>query len=198
MRTNRLCRVLALMLTFMATASVAGTGLQVDPDTVAWPRWKVRLHLGLVAPDLSAAEASVPRSARVLGDYYFSSTRLGNDSGVRLTSGVMVGPRDALFDPVSQPATLRQGLLTVSRTGAMAQNPDMAFDAVVARPYLGVGYSGGNLRAGWGFNADLGLAAQNPGAIRLGRILGGGQNLDDLLRELRLQPVLQLGVNYAF
>ena len=39
------------------------------------------------------------------------------------------------------------------------------------------------------------LIAQSPGGVlRLGR----GQSLDDVVRELRLEPVLQLGVSYSF
>jgi hypothetical protein len=29
-------------------------------------------------------------------------------------------------------------------------------------------------------------------------VMSGTQNLDDLVRELRLSPMLQLGVNYSF
>jgi hypothetical protein len=34
--------------------------------------------------------------------------------------------------------------------------------------------------------------------VRLGRVVGGSQSLDDLVRELRLSPVLQFGASYAF
>jgi hypothetical protein len=64
-------------------------------------------------------------------------------------------------------------------------------------PYLGIGYSGSSLRGGWGFSADLGVAAQNGGNQRLMRSLMS-QSLDDTLRELRFTPVLQLGVSYRF
>ena len=41
--------------------------------------------------------------------------------------------------------------------------------------------------------------ADGPGnALRLGRALGGGQSLDDAVRELRIAPLLQVGVSYAF
>jgi hypothetical protein len=41
--------------------------------------------------------------------------------------------------------------------------------------------------------------AQNPSnAGRLGRLFGSGQNLDDLVRDLRMTPMFQLGVSYAF
>jgi hypothetical protein len=66
-------------------------------------------------------------------------------------------------------------------------------------PYLGIGYTGLAGAGRFGFSADLGLLARSPSqAVRLGRMLGGAQNLDDAVRDLRLAPVLQLGVSYAF
>ena len=51
----------------------------------------------------------------------------------------------------------------------------------------------------WGFNADVGMAAQSLGAtVRLGRAFGGGLSMSDALRDLRLQPVVRLGVTYSF
>jgi len=32
----------------------------------------------------------------------------------------------------------------------------------------------------------------------VGRVLSGHQGVDELLRELRMAPMVQLGVNYAF
>jgi hypothetical protein len=43
------------------------------------------------------------------------------------------------------------------------------------------------------------MVVQSPGgALGLGRVIGGSQGADELVRELRLAPLLQLGVNYAF
>ena len=61
-------------------------------------------------------------------------------------------------------------------------------------PYLGVGYTGLKPHGGWRYNADLGLVAQSPGGMRL----IGTQSLDDTIRELRLAPLVQLGVSYSF
>ncbi|MBN8507319.1 MAG: hypothetical protein J0L57_01765, partial [Burkholderiales bacterium] len=66
-------------------------------------------------------------------------------------------------------------------------------------PYLGLGYSGQLVQTGWGFWADVGLVVQSPGsALGLGRVVSGSQGVDDLIRELRLSPMLQLGVSYSF
>jgi hypothetical protein len=80
--------------------------------------------------------------------------------------------------------------------GAALGLGDPTADTTLTWPYLGVGYSGSSMRYGLNFSADLGLAAQNPGAIRFGRV--GTSGLDDFARELRLMPVIQLGVSYRF
>jgi len=63
-------------------------------------------------------------------------------------------------------------------------------------PYIGVGWSGSSARGGWGLSADFGFAGRSSGSG--GLRISGHQSLDDLLRELRLSPMLQLGVSYAF
>ena len=35
-------------------------------------------------------------------------------------------------------------------------------------------------------------------ALGMGRVLSGSQSAEDLMRELRMSPMLQLGVNYSF
>ena len=77
--------------------------------------------------------------------------------------------------------------------------PDTSPDSSGAVPYLGVGYTGLSGKAGWGFSADLGVMALNPGsAANLGRVFGNVQNLDDVLRDMRLSPLVQVGVSYSF
>jgi hypothetical protein len=66
-------------------------------------------------------------------------------------------------------------------------------------PYLGIGYTGLSLKNGWGVTADFGMALENPGsAARAGRALFGNQGFDQALRDLRLSPMLQVGVSYSF
>jgi len=64
-------------------------------------------------------------------------------------------------------------------------------------PYVGVGFTGAWPRHGWGFTADVGLGSRGNG-LSLNPAGNDGGGLDDVLRELRLSPVLQLGVTYAF
>jgi hypothetical protein len=59
-------------------------------------------------------------------------------------------------------------------------------------PYLGLGFSAAPWRNRLAISADLGLVADR------GSALFGNQGLEGTLRELRLSPVLQLGVRYAF
>jgi hypothetical protein len=34
--------------------------------------------------------------------------------------------------------------------------------------------------------------------VRFGRVFNGSQSLDDVVRDMRLAPVVQLGVSYSF
>ncbi len=168
-------------------------------------RWQGRLSLGTAsAPWRLGADNPAPTlsSASLMGDYYFSRWLTGPQSlgGFRATSGLIFGPRSLLgtgqpgFAPGS---TFSIGTRAISRAVAPYAG-DPAGDSATL-PYLGFGYTGLSLRNGWSFSADLGLVAQNAnGAARLGRGLYGGQSLDDAVRDLRMTPLLQLGVSYSF
>jgi hypothetical protein len=188
-------------LAVTSAAAADGRGLVVDPDRLPWPSLQARLHLSTepLLPSSSSIESAVsrPRSAALFGDYYVSRPFLGNSGGMRLTSGLVTGPRGAVFGPgqTTPPGTF--GISAVSRGHAGATAADVNGDGNQTLPYLGIGYSGSSLRGGWGFSADLGVAAQNGGNQRLMRSLMS-QSLDDTLRELRFTPVLQLGVSYRF
>jgi hypothetical protein len=195
--------------TLIATAALApwfvyAEGLKAPADNLPWARWQARLAVGTVTPawrsslDLHEQAVSGIGSASLMGDYYFSRSFAtgGIASGFRATSGLIVGPRSALWAAApSAPA----GSMQVGRrlfdlqTGIDAGSLDSA-----TLPYLGVGYSGLSLRGGWSVSADLGLVALAPGSVKFGRMFGGTQGVDELLRELRLTPVIQLGVSYSF
>ena len=181
-----------------------GDGLQV----LELPRvqGRVRLGLGSDAPYLAAPglTGNVQLSgASMLGDYYFAGrqlTRDGDSSGFRATTGVFLGSRLGLWGGPG-PATLASSLVSVERHSfslASAQ-PGAESGESAAVPYLGLGYSGSSLKGGWGFSADLGVMAMNPGnALALGRALGNLQSAEELVRELRLSPAVQVGVSYSF
>lgn len=201
------CLACAMAAAGVATSPAmgAGPGLAVSAEELTWPRWQARLQLVSESAPSTSLVGTVTtlglaptRSAAVFGDVFVSRPWFGETGGARVTSGLLVGPRGAVFSPgVTSGAVLNgvAGYLS-QMPGAAPGMGDPAADGTLTWPYLGVGYSGSSLRYGLNFSADLGLAAQNPGAIRFGRV--GSAGLDEFARELRLMPVIQLGVSYRF
>lgn len=199
--------ILAALISVVATATVAadGEGLTLNPDQAPWPRWQGRVVLGTSgASGRADAEGSNTRlsSATMMGDYYFSPSFAGPSvaGGFRATSGLIVGPR-AQF-AAGQPSLATGNAFSIGSrmlgSSALPSANEPALD-VATLPYLGLGYTGLSARNGWSVSADLGLVAKAPGnAVKLGHTFSGGQGLDDLAREMRIAPLLQLGVSYAF
>jgi hypothetical protein len=203
--------VVAAALAMAASgAAVAAEGLVPSPSN-PWPRWQGRLLVSTESPLMQAGPMNFGNSglklgsASLLSDYYFARSIRGAGSagGFRATSGVFLGARTSSSLLSSAPA---QGLsgraFNVDRRSIdglrVGNSADAAADAS-AVPYLGLGYTGMAGKGGWGFSADLGVMALSPGsAVKLGRVFTGGQSLDDALRDMRLSPMLQLGVSYSF
>ncbi len=176
--------VAATCLLSTGLAQAAGNGLVAPANALASSRWQPRLEVdspGSLLRSLGthwsfAVQAS---AARLLSDYRLDTPRLGSQAlpgGLRLTSG----------------------LLLAQRSYVNAFGAGNAADTALAQPYAGIGYSDSSQRGDWGFSADLGLSAQNPGAaLQLGRMFSGA-SLGDTVRELRLQPMVRLGMNYSF
>ncbi len=191
---------LALVMSAMSAAVLAQSGLKT-PDSTAWPRWQARVGLSTAAP--LGAEAAANGSqrvaeAQVFGDYYFTGPGFGQgrvSGGLRATSGLVFGPRSATLGTTALAQTRGNGLsMTVLRSQI-----DSGADTSSTIPYVGLGYTGLVTRTGLSFTADVGVMARGPGSgIRLGRSVQGQLVLEDYLRELRLAPVLQLGVSYSF
>ncbi len=185
----------------LAGPAWAEGGLSVDADQVPWPRLQTRIGVAAGATggtEMSATGGYSLQGARVLGDYYFSTGPLFGSShasgGFRATSGVMLAPRGP---SLSMPTVPRPGgVFNVSQQGlAVAGDADSGH----AVPYLGVGYTGLANKGGWGFTADIGLMGLTPGAgLKFGRTAANSQSLDEVLRDLRLTPVLQVGLSYSF
>jgi hypothetical protein len=180
----------------------SGPGLRPDGLPYHWTRLQARLGLGVggstfsgsLRPDAPQAfgagsEGLQLKSLNVMGDFYLTPS-----SRFRATGGVLLGSRE---QPWSAPPKLSLGGvsgLSVDRRGT--PGADHADGAV---PYLGVGYSDISLRGRWGFAADVGVMALNPrSGVRLGRAFNGSQAMEEFLRELRLEPTVQLGVTYSF
>jgi hypothetical protein len=201
MQTAKWMFIAALLATCCGgAASAEGDGLTPRGDALLWSRWQGRLSLGTPVPTWRSEWGSVdsqglkPRSLSLMGDYYFSRSLNadGGGSAFRATSGLVLGPRPALW--IGPTSGLSMNSLSVERRSLGDAGGDSA-----ALPYVGVGYSGFSNRGGWSYSADFGLAARSGGnVLGLGRVVGGAQSLDDLVRELRLTPVLQVGASYAF
>jgi len=173
-----------------------GAGAALALETAAsgpgWSQFQGRLSLGTASPSLRVDAPGFDTSSlklsslSLMADYYLIGTpaQAGLGGGLRATSGVLFGSRSA---PWSSPGG--GGAFSVDRR-SLGAPADPAGDAGTV-PYLGIGYTGLSVKGGWGFSADLGVTAG-----RFGRNLG--QSLDDQVRELRLAPVLQLGVSYSF
>jgi hypothetical protein len=199
-----------LFLTLLGSvhAADAGTGLSPSAEGPGWSRWQGRVAINAGTPlwhsELLRSESAglKVQGLGLMGDYYFTRSQLGRHGagGFRATSGVLLGSAASLW--ATQPASGLGGGLSVGRrnmnvfTGLAGSEP--VFDSARV-PYVGVGYTGLSVKGGWGFAADVGLKALQPSsAVRLGRVMNGSQSLDELVRELRLTPVLQLGVSYSF
>jgi hypothetical protein len=199
--TARAMLLAALALT-AATASQAQSGLQLPPFETHSLRWQARVQLSSL--DERSSGRSV-LSANLLGDYYLTGSLLGTNTqgGLRTTGGLLVGPA-ALSQSSAGLALRNPGLglrsgLSVGQRHISLYGPTLASDgdSSLTRPYLGIGYTGQSLRGGWGFSADLGLVQLSQrDELRLGR--NAAQSLEDLLLDMRLRPVLQLGLSYSF
>ena len=196
-------------LLWVAGAAIADGGLKVGPQGGFWSDVQTQLRVNAVvvetAPPLLGYAASTgwsghaPMAASVGGDYYLSKNLVdagAPPSGFRASGALLIRqPGVSLSDLAwSSRATtslaLRQPYASVADPGTQG---------VSAMPYLGIGYSDYSLKNGWGFWADIGLVVQSPSnALGMTRVMSGTQSLDDLVRELRLSPMLQLGVNYSF
>lgn len=186
MRTA-LCLICALGLA--APLAAQERGLTAPADALAGPRLLARFELEQpllrlrMAQPLSAtagpaALAPAIQTLRLLGDYQFSTLRLGDTGGLRLTGGV---------------------LLSLRQAGGLGANADAGLP-LAGTGYAGVGYASASMRAdgGWGVSADLGVTALGFGNARLDRGGAGSPVLDAASRDIRLQPMIRLGVNMAF
>ncbi|CAD5374156.1 conserved exported hypothetical protein [Rubrivivax sp. A210] len=192
-------RFLAWTLALTPLAASAGGGLTAPAPETLWPQWQARITVQTAAlSPLSAARlldgGVAPRGwqgASVLGDYYFASPSFGS---FRASGGLMTGLQGGA-PSLSAAAGPRLGLGVQSG----AHTAPTSADGPATVPYLGFGFSGAALGNALSVTADVGLVAERPGAsLGLGRALFGNQGLDAAMRDLRLAPVLQLGVRYTF
>jgi hypothetical protein len=167
--------VFAMLL--LAPALASAQTFKVPADALGGDSWKARIELETRSPvSLSGLTFSQPpfsQSLYVYGDYQFSSWRLGNGGGLRLTSGLIFNARASALNYAE-------------------------YDAGTALlPYAGIGYSAGSANTSWGWSADLGFTANGVSALRLDRLLSGSANLS-ADGNLRLSPQIRLGMRLQF
>jgi hypothetical protein len=199
----------AALIGFTSAPALAADGdsLTLNPDQLPWARWQSRLSLGtstsspptwLSGQSAYGQQASKVSSASLMGDYYFGRSLVGpgNSGGFRATSGLIFGPRTS---PLSsgQPTLAAGNAFSIGSRlfgqNTLPSSSDASAESATL-PYLGFGYTGLSARNRWSFSADLGLVAQQPGGLKMIR----SQSLDDVVREMRLAPLVQLGASYAF
>lgn len=196
---SRACAALVVGLSIGLCAAPARaddvdqTRLTMGPGSlrVNTQAWAARFDLRM---DAAGIESTTLRRQRwqLLGDYYFA--RFG---GLRATGGLL--GQTALPVDAGVNAARAAGLQatrhgpTLGERAAAGQLWPTVGEAGTAT-YFGLGYSSGS--AGWGLSADFGLLAlRESSGVRLDR---NGTGSADWPRELRLRPMLQLGVSYAF
>jgi len=206
MSTARICLLASTICLLMAVPGVqAQTGLRVaDPSQAPesiWPRWHARFGLTTTASPIDAGNRWELSAGQLVGDYYWGGLRpagVGRTGGFRATSGLLLGQRSAALGTPALAALQGPGLTLSHRVRLAGMPGEPMSDVWVVVPYVGVGYSAVSLRGGWGFTADLGLAGTQGGLRTRREGALGSQGTDELLRELRLTPVLQFGASYAF
>jgi hypothetical protein len=195
-RFSLLCIGAALALA--AWPAWAADGLAVPSPDWLWPRIQARITVQTAAltpaPLARPGEASLAargvQGAALLGDYLlFTQPALGS---LRASSGLMLGILGGA-PGVSVGAGTRLGLTMLDGGVGTASEPSPV------QPYLGLGYRSPPLWGNFSLTADVGVVAAHPAGIGgLGRAVFGSQAMDQALREMRLAPLLQLGVRYSF
>ena len=171
----------------------------------AAPSWQARLQLSSLEP-LAAGSYEAQRyggsrllSANILGDYYLTGSGLGGvQGGLRATGGVMLGSLSQSSAGLALGSSANGQQWSVSQRSVSLLSPlGDSNDPYGPMSYLGIGYTGQSLRGGWGFSADLGLVnGSATSGLRLGT--SRSQSMEDLLRDMRYRPVLQLGLSYSY
>lgn len=198
-----------------AAAQAGDGGLRWNPSELAnegrpLPHWQGRLGLAATedSPGLPLDPSHRVLGASLMGDYFFSAKALSSGGGFRATGGLLTGSRNPLWSGAFGATQLAPGLNSERRdvnTYSLAPlgTESEASDSN-ALTYVGLGYTGlfGKrplTGIGWGFSADLGLMTLSPrSSVRLGSGSSSQPSATELVRDLQLNPMLHLGVSYAF
>ncbi len=188
---------LALVVLCLPLAAQASDGLVAPAADTLWPQWQARIAvqtataspLAMASLLDSSAGTRAVQGASLLGDYIFASPSFGN---FRATGGLFFGYTGGA-PLLSAAAGPRLGL---ALQGGAAVVPGQ--DTAGTLPYLGMGFSSAAILPSLSVSADIGwVAGQSSSLAGGGRPLFGNQASAGL-RDLRISPVLQLGLRYAF
>lgn len=185
--------------------SQGGQGFSLTSSS-AWPHWEGRIGVVmarsvdpvkdsfvLVQPQVNNG-LSV-RSLHVLSDYHFSG-------GFRATAGLLRGSltQSSWTEPDGSGPGLNLSLqhLDTLTLGTGQRNSNELDNRTV--PYVGAGYTlnmtqgqnAGTLR----LNADVGVVSAH--SSNLSRFIQGDSGVDEAVRDLRLEPLVKVSVQYAF
>lgn len=174
-----------------SSVALAADGLVAPAADTLWPNWRARISVqtsdvASLHPTRWAEAQADPRGARslagaaVLGDYTFAQPWFGS---LRATSGLVVGNLAGV----------------ASRMAASGWGGNVAGETLSTVPYVGLGFSRQALQDGLSIVADVGVVAQSPTNFgNLGRAVFGNAGVENAWRDMRLSPMWQLGVRYAF
>lgn len=192
-------RNLSLALALFPLSALAGDGIVAPPASDLWPQWQARVALQTAAvspvslsrPLDGSAPAQSWQGGAVLGDYYFATRSFGS---FRASGGLMFGSTGGA--PLLSAAAGSRLELLLQGAGA---SPAGAPEGTGTLPYLGLGFTSASWSDTLSLTADLGWVAGQPSAAAgVGRALFGNQGKENSWRELKLSPVLQLGLRYRF
>jgi len=166
-----------------------------------WPRWEGRIGIVMDRPVNPLKDSFVLaqpissglrlRSFHMLSDYYV-------EGGFRATAGLLRGDTGQSW--WSSGGTGGGLNLSLQQLDTLGQHGDPRQHTM---PYVGAGFTSRvgmwGLSSAWRFNADLGLVGVGASSMdNMSRALQGDKSLDDLVRDLRLRPLIKLSVGYSF
>jgi len=144
-------------------------------------------------------------TAGILLDYYPFQNNFRLSSGVYYNGNGFTGS----VTPTST-TTVEIGGTTYTNEDIGSLNTDISFNSLA--PYLGLGWGNNARDKGWGFTFDLGAMFHGTGEANLNAtvidqrianliasdIAKEEQDINDKLADIKVYPVVSIGVNYSF
>ena len=189
-----------------SAAQAQSFALSEQAQSAWFARW-------VISRDFQPASARPVPSlvASLLSDRYFDSgiggASMASGSGFRASGGLVLGAGSAslgLATAASGPplpaGIYRRDADWLAQPFALGTPSSRAWvETPTPQPYLGLGYTRQSLDGSWAWNADVGMVATNSETWSdWGRALLGPSRLDEAVRNLKLRPILQLGMRYRF